>query len=112
MDTTRMLKQREIVTKTMVTDVFECPSLDFTKNMKVEVTRGNEQVYLNGVLLKGLHLTYAEQRGNFIYCEPSYTLIDLLTPSGDRLSLKVDSVTFTEGHIPSTAKLVETQDSP
>jgi len=108
MDTTRILKQREVVTKTMVTDVFECPSLDFTGSMKVEILAENGQVYLNGVLLKGLHALRTEQRGNPSYCEPFYVLIDLMTPSGDWLSLKVDSVVYTDGYVPSTAKLVET----
>lgn len=110
MHTVRMLSKREIVVKKEVYDAFEVPCIDFVGGVEVEVmNNGQGAVYLSGVLLKGVKMES---------CDPNWTSfpprawIRLRMPFGSNQSVSfiANKVTLVSGHIPPSAKLVETLD--
>jgi hypothetical protein len=116
-DIMRLVKPREVVVKKTVLDSFEVPVLDLSRERIVEITQWERlrlgdftsigTVYLNGVLLKGARVNSVSSsvsNYNDRRCE-----VELSTPLGV-LRLTVDRIIYTEGHIPTTARLVGTEE--
>ncbi len=111
MNTVRMLKTREVVVKKEVIDTFEWPVIDFVRGVTAEVTDNSHgAVFLDGIMLKGVKLNNFHTRRSGFRLDPICVVLNLSTPVGDVFTLTVNSLKVTDGHIPSTAKLVETVD--
>jgi len=107
-------REVEVVAKKLVTERYEFPYIDLRKGSKVEVMgqgTEEEQVFLNGVLLKGARVAHVEERAPATYLKPALTKVYIAF--GDSVLEYIDVIAkeFVQSEkrgVPGGARLEET----
>jgi len=95
-----------------VLETYEFPSISFEQEINVEIGT-NGDVFINGVLLKGVKLANYRDRSMYMSyydsCYRQFVEVEFCMPFGT-INVRVRDLKFLASNIPTTAKLVQTEE--